>query len=121
GTQISLDCLRPQGRLTFHQADIADAGKIVDAFQQHGDADVALHLAGQVAVTSSVADPRDDFNANALGTFNVLEAIRAAGGKVPLVYASTNKVYGGMEAVGIIERNGRYDYRGHPNGVRQER
>jgi CDP-paratose 2-epimerase len=121
GTRVNLDWLRPQGKLTVINADIADAAAMAQAFKEHADARVAIHLAGQVAVTNSVADPREDFNANALGTFNVLEAMRAACREMPLIYASTNKVYGGMEDVGIVERNGRYDYRDYPNGVSEAR
>src|SRR5436190_19211093 len=121
GTQQNLDWLGPQGNLTFVKTDIADAGAVRKAFDAHGDADLILHLAGQVAVTSSVSDPRDDFQSNALGTFNVLEAVRAIGTKAPFLYASTNKVYGGMEDLGIVERNGRYDYADFPNGVSEER
>ncbi len=58
----------------FLQADIRDQDKVMKAVQSK---DVILHLAGQVAVTTSVANPRDDFANNALGTFNVLEAARA--------------------------------------------
>ncbi|MFB3904382.1 MAG: GDP-mannose 4,6-dehydratase [Acidobacteriota bacterium] len=68
------------------------------------------HLAGQVAVTTSVSDPRSDFEANALGTFNVLEAARQAADNPIVLYASTNKVYGGMEDVRIVEGRDRYRY-----------
>ncbi|MFY9570068.1 MAG: NAD-dependent epimerase/dehydratase family protein, partial [Blastocatellia bacterium] len=80
-----------------------------------------LHLAGQVAVTTSVTDPRSDFESNALGTFNVLEATRKAGIKAPFVFASTNKVYGGMEDAHAVERDGRYAYADLPNGVSEDR
>jgi CDP-paratose 2-epimerase len=79
--------------------------------------DVIYHLAGQVAVTTSVLDPRDDFENNALGTFNTLEAARAAGHHPIFIYASTNKVYGGMDDVAVVERATRYEYRDLPNGV----
>ena len=60
--------------------------------------DLVLHLAGQVAVTTSVIDPMTDFEVNALGTLNLLELIRSSEGNRPaLFYSSTNKVYGGME------------------------
>jgi CDP-paratose 2-epimerase len=121
GGQKNLDWLAPQGRLTFIRADVANADAMAQAIQQHADANVAIHLAGQVAVTNSVADPRDDFNANALGTFNVLEAIRASCPSMPLIYGSTNKVYGGMEDIGIVERDGRYDYHDYPTGVSEQR
>jgi CDP-paratose 2-epimerase len=81
------------------------------------DADIIIHLAGQVAVTTSVLHPREDFEDNALGTFNVLEAARLSGRDPILLYASTNKVYGGMEDIPIIERETRYEYADRPFGV----
>ena len=74
------------------------------------DADVIVHLAGQVAVTTSVTNPRDDFEANALGTFNALEAARLSQRNPIFIYSSTNKVYGGMENVDIIEEATRWLY-----------
>lgn len=85
------------------------------------DADVIFHLAAQVAVTTSVTDPRTDFEINALGTFNVLEAARLSGREPAVLYASTNKVYGGMEDVRIAERDGRYEYADYPNGAPETR
>jgi CDP-paratose 2-epimerase len=79
--------------------------------------DAIFHLAGQVAVTSSVLDPRRDFEDNALGTFNTLEAARASGRKPIFIYTSTNKVYGGMEAARIVEEPTRYAFADMPKGV----
>ncbi|MFH0793188.1 MAG: GDP-mannose 4,6-dehydratase, partial [bacterium] len=76
-----------------------------------------LHLAAQVAVTTSVADPREDFEVNALGTFNLLEAIRASKTNPIVIYSSTNKVYGGMEKVEVVERNNRYRYKDFDQGI----
>jgi CDP-paratose 2-epimerase len=87
--------------------DVADAALLTDATR---DADVIIHLAGQVAVTTSVMNPREDFEANALGTFNTLEAARASGRDPVFVYASTNKVYGGMENVPLAEEPTRWRY-----------
>jgi CDP-paratose 2-epimerase len=75
------------------------------------------HLAGQVAVTTSVVNPRQDFEANALGTFNVLEAARQVADDPILLYASTNKVYGGMEEIVITEQASRYWYADYPMGI----
>lgn len=83
--------------------------------------DAVFHLAGQVAVTTSVIDPRNDFNHNAVGTLNVLEAIRLSDRKPCIIFSSTNKVYGGMEEVRIEERNDRYVYRDFPNGISEMR
>ncbi len=79
--------------------------------------DRIYHLAGQVAVTTSVHNPRQDFESNALGTFNVLEAARLAGNNPIVLYASTNKVYGGMEEVVIREDATRYAYADLPYGI----
>jgi CDP-paratose 2-epimerase len=85
------------------------------------DAEVVYHLAAQTAVTTSVIDPRSDFNANALGTFNVLEGARLAGHNPVVVYASTNKVYGGMEDVETVEYPTRHAFRDLPRGVDESR
>ena len=100
------------GRFTFLRADVRDAAAVCEAAW---GVDRIYHLAAQVAVTTSVQQPRHDFEVNALGTFNVLEAARAsrdAGQSDPIVlYASTNKVYGGMDDVGLVEEPARYRYR----------
>ncbi len=88
--------------------DIRDAPAIKEAA---ADADVIVHLAGQVAVTTSVIDPREDFESNALGTFNTLEAARLSERDPIFIYASTNKVYGGMEDVELAEEPTRWRYK----------
>lgn len=93
--------------------DVRDASRITEAAST---SDVIVHLAGQVAVTTSVTHPRDDFEANALGTFNVLEAARASGRNPIVIYASTNKVYGGMEEVELFEEPTRWRYKDLVNG-----
>jgi nucleoside-diphosphate-sugar epimerase/intein/homing endonuclease len=118
GADANLDWLRQRGVTDFVKADIRDAAAMADVIGRHADADAVLHLAAQVAVTTSVKDPRFDFETNALGTFNVLEAVRlAAAGKPAVIYASTNKVYGNLEHVRVVERDGRYAYEDRPNGV----
>ena len=79
------------------------------------------HLAAQTAVTTSVTDPRPDFEINALGTFNVLEAARHAGHDPIFIYSSTNKVYGGMEDAPATELATRYVLEDYPDGVSEER
>ena len=81
------------------------------------NADVIIHLAGQVAVTTSVQNPRDDFEANAVGTFNVLEAARLSNRKPIVLYASTNKVYGEMNDLRIVEKDTCYQYTDLPYGI----
>jgi CDP-paratose 2-epimerase len=94
-------------------ADVRDADRITEAAKT---SDVIAHLAGQVAVTTSVTNPRDDFESNALGTFNVMEAARLSGRNPIVIYASTNKVYGGMEEVELFEEPTRWRYKDLVNG-----
>lgn len=121
GAEANLAWLRERGgeAIEFVRADIRDAAAMVDVVGRHADAAAVLHLAGQVAVTTSVVDPRSDFDINALGTFNVLEAVRAvdAAARPALIYSSTNKVYGNLEHVQVVERDGRYAYEDRPEGV----
>lgn len=88
--------------------DVRDAPLIAESAR---DADVIVHLAGQVAVTTSVIDPRDDFESNAIGTFNTLEAARLSGRNPIFIYSSTNKVYGGMDDVELQEEPTRWRYK----------
>jgi CDP-paratose 2-epimerase len=67
-----------------------------------------------------VTEPRHDFEVNALGTFNLLEAARRHAPSAAFLYASTNKVYGGLEHVGVEQRNGRYTFRDSPGGISED-
>lgn len=80
-------------------------------------ADLVIHNAAQVAVTTSVTDPRSDFEINAAGTLEVLEAIRASRHRPPLIFSSTNKVYGGLDGFRTREGKRRYALAGAPHGV----
>lgn len=119
GTEDNLRWLREQIPVNFERADIRDAEAVPNVLARLKP-DVLLHLAAQVAVTTSVVDPREDFEINALGTFNVLEGVRTCSPQTFMINASTNKVYGRMEAVGVEERNGRYEYKGLPAGVSED-
>lgn len=111
GADANLAWLREQpGQLVFEKVDIRDASALDAAIARHKSAAVVVHLAAQVAVTTSVAQPRHDFEVNALGTFNLLESIRRHAPDTVLLYASTNKVYGGLEEEGVEEHGGRYRF-----------
>lgn len=120
GSEKNAEWLRGKygARFELIRADIRDAQAMVEAAR---DVDAIYHFAAQVAVTTSVTNPREDFEINALGTFNVLEAARASGRQPLVLFASTNKVYGGMEDVAIVEHATRYAYRDLPNGFSEER
>jgi CDP-paratose 2-epimerase len=93
----------------FLNIDICDKNHVDNVFIDY-NIDALIHLAGQVAVTSSVSDPRNDFSININGTFNLLEAVRKFSPKTIFINASTNKVYGELEYLEIIESEERYDF-----------
>lgn len=100
-----------------HEGDIRNFKEVKKVVK---DIDVLLHFAGQVAVTSSVENPRDDFENNALGTLNVLEAVRLSGKNPIFIYSSTNKVYGSLEHLKIKEDKTRYAFVDRKFGVSEE-
>ncbi|MEW6731286.1 MAG: SDR family NAD(P)-dependent oxidoreductase [Acidobacteriota bacterium] len=117
GAVENLKWLQGVGSFTFYNCDIRDQQQLGMIMREHSNAQVVLHLAAQVAVTTSVIDPRTDFHINALGTFNLLEAVREFLPEAILLYASTNKVYGGLEHLEVVERVGRYQYLDLSKGV----
>jgi dTDP-D-glucose 4,6-dehydratase len=96
---------RHGGRVEVVVADVRDRDAIAPAIARAG---AVFHFAAQTAVTTSLVDPVDDFEINARGTLNVLEAVRAAGHKAPVVFASTNKVYGSLEDITLSEEASGY-------------
>jgi CDP-paratose 2-epimerase len=117
GAEANVSWLREAygaGAFDLKAEDIRDKDALLAAVE---GVDVVVHLAGQTAVTTSVLDPRSDFQDNALGTFNVLEAARQIPSKPVLLYASTNKVYGEMEQTTVVEEETRYAYRDRPHGI----
>jgi CDP-paratose 2-epimerase len=119
GATENLHWLSGKAQFQFERADVRDREAIHNIINEvHPD--VVLHLAGQVAVTTSVKNPREDFEINALGTLNVLEAIRTTNPASFFINAATNKVYGKLEHVEAVERNGRYEYDKLPNGVSED-
>jgi CDP-paratose 2-epimerase len=119
GAARNLEWLRRRRNIGFVKADIRDASAMDGALGERRY-DAVLHLAAQVAVTSSVVDPRQDFEVNALGSLNVLEAIRRHAPKASVIFASTNKVYGQLDALDVVERDGRYAYAAAANGVGED-
>jgi len=119
GSQKNLEWLREISNLTFIHADIRNRGD-VDAAIALFKPDVVFHLAGQVAMTTSIANPRLDFEVNAIGTLNILEAIRIYAPEAIVVYSSTNKVYGDLEWETYIEDVNRYTALNHPYGFAED-
>jgi CDP-paratose 2-epimerase len=121
GSEANLQWLCASHRsdaFTFRRGDIRDFPAVLKVMQ--GQAAV-YHLAAQTAVTTSVIDPRSDFEINALGTLNVLEAARQVGDDPIFIFASTNKVYGGMEDAAVLEEPTRFSQPSYPDGVSEAR
>lgn len=114
---LNAEWLAAETDLALVEADVRDAAAVDRAFVDHGPFDVVLHLAGQVAVTTSVADPRADLQTNVVGSFNVLDAARRLSPEAVFINASTNKVYGQLEHHRIEEEATRYVDIDAPNGV----
>jgi len=115
GSKENLDWLKAQGKFEFLNADVRDfeaVAKAVETFKPN----VIFHLAGQVAMTTSIQNPRADFEINALGSLNVLEAVRNYSPQTQIVYSSTNKVYGDLEWVKYQEQDTRYVAPEYPEG-----
>ena len=113
GVRHNLDWLQKMagssGRLQITVGDVRDAAMVERAVRS---ATEIYHFAAQVAVTTSVADPRHDFDINLGGTFNVLEAIRKAGHRPTLLFTSTNKVYGELRGLAMVVGRTRYRFAG---------
>ncbi len=118
GSEYNLDWLRKNKdnrNLKFIKADVVKDFTVLRLAVKKADA--VIHLAAQVAVTTSVHNPREDFFTNSLGTLNVLEAIRLSPNKPAMLYSSTNKVYGEIEDMPIILRKNGYYYKNIPDGI----
>ena len=107
GTENNLQWLSAIGKYKFHKNDIRNRD-VCDELIQNFKPDVIFHLAGQVAMTTSIADPRVDYETNASGTINILEAVRQKLPKCVVAFASTNKVYGDLSQISISEQKTRY-------------
>ena len=107
GVARNLDWLRRRHprRVAVALADVRDEGAVRDAAMRCSG---VFHLAAQVAVTSSLAAPMDDFDVNVRGTMHVLEALRRRADRVPMVFASTNKVYGDLHDISLDESGPAY-------------
>tara|TARA_Y100000034_G_C6876953_1_gene401232 strand:+ start:87 stop:1130 length:1044 start_codon:yes stop_codon:yes gene_type:complete len=111
---------KSDGKLSFFEGDVTDFNQVKKCFSENGKIDVVLNLAAQVAVTTSVINPRKDFEVNALGTFNICEAVRKFQPDTILLNSSTNKVYGEMEEIKVIEELDKYAYSNLKYGISEK-
>ena len=116
GTELNLKQLSQSSQhgFSFIKGDIRNSKHLEETV---AGKKVVFHLAAQVAVTTSVADPKTDFEINAQGTMNLLEAVRKVNSGAIVIYTSTNKVYGGIEGVHVVDRGDSYDYKKERKGI----
>ena len=119
GVRLNAAWLRAQhgDRVRIEQVDVRDAARIGALVKQSRQ---VFHLAAQVAVTTSLEDPLTDLQTNVIGTFNVLEAARAMPTPPPVLFTSTNKVYGGMEEVAVELAGDAYRYADGRQGIGED-
>lgn len=120
GGESNLEWLRGLAKpdqFEFIRLDLADETGVQSLFKTHGPFDFICHVGGQVAMTTSLADPRRDMQTNVVGTFNILEATRHYSPEALVAYSSTNKVYGDLGHLDYIEADTRYSLARFPNGL----
>ena len=115
GSSENLEWLKSSGKFNFIQEDTRNAAEMEKIIKDIKP-DCIFHLAGQVAMTTSIENPRLDFETNALGTFNILEAVRKHSPDSGIIYSSTNKVYGDLEQFTYAENEKRYICNEKPEG-----
>jgi CDP-paratose 2-epimerase len=119
GAKENLNWLKKDKNITFIKGDIRNNKKLEKTFRKYKP-NLVLHLAAQVTMVTSVKKPREDFEINAIGTFNVLEALRKESPEAALLYTSTNKVYGEMNDLETVEKEKRYGYKNF-DGISENR
>ena len=115
GSGINLKWLQEQGNFNFFKTNVSDFKSISSIIEKERP-DIIYHLAGQVAMTTSISNPRLDFETNVLGSFNILETVRMHSPDACIIYSSTNKVYGDLEFLNYEETDTRYICKEYPNG-----
>lgn len=111
----NFEWLKSKGKFKFIHADIRNLNDVENAIKSIKP-DVIFHLAGQVAMTTSLENPRMDFEVNTLGSLNVLESVRKYSPDSIIIYSSTNKVYGDLNYLKYQEKDTRYVAVDYPDG-----
>ena len=107
GSEKNLKWLKQFGKFQFYKVDIKNSLSVEKIINKHKPK-VIFHLAGQVAMTTSLKNPKKDFETNVLGTINILEAVKKYSTKSIIIYSSSNKVYGELNNTKYIKTKTRY-------------
>lgn len=119
GSSQNLSYLQSKGTFKYFPGDIRNANDI-ETVVKTINPDYIFHLAGQVAMTTSLQNPRLDYETNSMGTFNLLEAVRKYSPESVILYSSTNKVYGDFADLNFTETDTRYICEEFPNGFSEK-
>ena len=116
GSELNQVVLRERGGVEVLIVDITDFGVMRSVFVDHGPFDAVAHMAGQVSLLASIDNPARDFEINALGTVNILECVRLLSSEAAVIGMSSNKAYGDLGSVRIVELEDRYEAPDFPQG-----
>jgi len=118
GSSKNLNLLRSIGDFKYYPFDIRNFNDVETVIKSEKP-DIVFHLAGQFAMTTSISNPRLDFEINTLGTFNLLDSIRKYSSHSVVVYSSSNKVYGDFNNLTFIEKETRFECLEFSNGFNE--
>ena len=119
GSELNFNILKNSGEFKYYIKDTRIMNDVEHVIKEVKP-DFIFHLAGQVAMTTSITDPLNDFQTNVLGTLNILEAIREYSPYSTIIYSSSNKVYGDLEYLTYQEGQTRYSCLEYPNGFSED-
>jgi CDP-paratose 2-epimerase len=119
GSNSNLEWLKTKGKFKYYPFDIRNLNDIETVIKDEKP-DVVFHLAGQVAMTTSISNPRLDFEINAIGTFNLLDSIRKYSPNTMVLYSSSNKIYGDFNELNFNEEETRFTCKEFPRGFNEK-
>lgn len=121
GSEKNLQSIRRAGGNRFVKADLSEAATAAGILADNPNIEIIFHLAGQTAVTVSMIDPLRDFNDNILASVNLMKAAAEMAAKPLIVFSSSNKVYGPLEDVEVVEGETRYSFKDISTGIAEKR
>ena len=119
GSELNFNILKKSKKLKHYVKDTRVLNDVKYVIKEVKP-DFVFHLAGQVAMTTSIIDPLNDFQTNVVGTLNILEAIKEYAPYATIVYSSSNKVYGDLDYLTYQENKTRYSCLEHPVGFSED-
>jgi CDP-paratose 2-epimerase len=115
GSSSNLEWLKSKGDFSYYPFDIRNINDVETVIKKEKP-DIVFHLAGQVAMTTSIDNPRLDFETNAMGTFNLMDSLRKYAPNAMVLYSSSNKVYGDFKNLTFVEGETRFSCKEYPQG-----